>query len=106
VVGVVIGLAILVSGAVLVLRQQNLVTSTTWLLPAMTGLVAASSAAVVRVRLRSTVIGTTWIDAAILVCVVYLPPAWVPISVGTGVLLAKLLTRLTPMKAAYNAAKD
>jgi diguanylate cyclase (GGDEF)-like protein len=105
-VNTVIVLGVVVSGAVLVLRHDNLSGVSPWLLPALTGLVAVSSAAVVRVRLRSTVIGTTWVDAAMLVCIVYLPPAWVPLCVGTGVLVAKLFLRVAPLKAAYNAAKD
>ncbi len=105
-VSTVIVLGVLVTGGVLGLRHDSLAGTAPWLLPAMTGLVAVSSAAMVRVRLRSAVIGTTWIDAAILICVVYLPPAWVPLCVGGGVLMAKLFLRLSPFKAAYNAAKD
>ena len=44
-------------------------------MPAQVLLVAVASSAVVRVRVRSTVVGTAWTDAAILVCVVCLPPA-------------------------------
>src|SRR5215813_8956358 len=106
VVSFVIGLAVLVSVAFLTLTHDSLAGFRAWLLPALIGLVAVASSAVVRVRLRSTVIGTTWTDAAILICIVYLPPAWVPLCVGTGVLVAKLLMRVTPIKAAYNAAKD
>src|SRR5215813_7784659 len=105
VVSFVIGLAVLVSVAFLTLTHDSLAGFRAWLLPALIGLVAVASSAVVRVRLRSTVIGTTWVDAAILICIVYLPPAWVPLCVGTGVLVAKLLMRVTPIKAAYNAAK-
>jgi diguanylate cyclase (GGDEF)-like protein len=105
-VSTVIVLAVLASGAYLVLRHDNIGRGPTWLLPALTGLVAVSSAAVIRVRLRSTVIGTSWVDAAILVCIVFLPPAFVPLCVGTGVLVAKLLLRVAPLKSAYNAAKD
>jgi diguanylate cyclase (GGDEF)-like protein len=102
----VIGLGLLVTGAVLLLRNDSLGGTPPWLLPAMTGVVTVSSAAMVRVRLRSAVIGTTWIDAAMLICIVYLPPAWVPVCVGAGVLIAKLFVRISPLKAAYNAAKD
>jgi diguanylate cyclase len=93
-------------GGVLVALNQNLTHTSTWLLPALTGLVAVASAAVVRARLRSTVFGTAWTDAATLICIVWLPSAWVPLCVGTGVLVAKLLRRVSPFKAAYNAAKD
>lgn len=105
-VGTVTVLGVLVIGAFLVLRHDNLSRTSPWLLPVLTGLVAVSSAAAIRVRLRSTMIGTTWVDAAILICVVQLPPAWVPLCVGSGVLVAKLFLRVTPVKAVYNAAKD
>jgi diguanylate cyclase (GGDEF)-like protein len=77
-----------------------------WLPAAVTGLVFVASSAVVRLRIRSAVTGTGWTDAAILVAIVVLPPAWVPLCVGLGVLIAKLLCRLVPFRAAYNAAKD
>jgi diguanylate cyclase (GGDEF)-like protein len=76
-----------------------------WALPTLTLLVAVASAAVVRVRLRSTVAGTGWTNAAILVCIVCLPPAWVPICVGAGVFGAKLAGRVAVFKAGYNAAR-
>jgi diguanylate cyclase (GGDEF)-like protein len=72
----------------------------------MIGLVALASAAGVRARTRSTVVGTTWTDAAILVCIVSLAPQWVPLCVAVGVVIAKLLSRVSPFKTAYNAAKD
>jgi diguanylate cyclase (GGDEF)-like protein len=77
-----------------------------WLLPTLALMVAVASAAVVRVRLRSTVVGASWTDAAILVCIVWLPPAWVPLCVGIGVLAAKLIAGVPRTRAAYNAAKD
>ncbi len=91
---------------VLVVLDEQLGPTHTWLLPALAGLVAVASAAVVRVRLRSVVVGTAWTDAAILVCIAVLPSAWVPLCVGSGVLIAKLLRRVSPFKAAYNAGKD
>jgi hypothetical protein len=54
-------------------------------MPAQVLLIAVASSAVVRVAVRSTVIGTAWTGAAILVCVVCLPPAWVPLTVLIGV---------------------
>jgi diguanylate cyclase (GGDEF)-like protein len=75
-------------------------------LAALVVLVAVGSFASVRVRLQSAVVAAVWTDAAILVCVVSLPPAWVPLTVALGVLVAKLFSRISPYKAAYNAAKD
>jgi diguanylate cyclase (GGDEF)-like protein len=77
-----------------------------WAPAAAAVLVAVASAAVVRVRLRSAVAGTPWTDAAILICIVVLPPAWVPLCVGVGVLVAKLATRVSLARSAYNAARD
>ena len=77
-----------------------------WRLPVFVLLVAIASAAVVRVRLRSAVAGTGWTDAAILVCIVCLPPALVAGCVGVGVLVAKLGSRVSPFKSAYNAGRD
>ena len=76
------------------------------LVVALVVLVAVGSFASVRVRLQSAVVGASWTDAAILVCIVSLPPAWVPLTVGLGVLVAKFFSRVSPFKAAYNAAKD
>lgn len=95
----------LVAALVVVLIDEDLGRTPAWLLPAMTGLVAVASAAVVRVRLRSAVVAAGWTEAAIVVCIVVLPSAWVPLCVGCGVLLAKLLARVSPFKAAYNAGK-
>jgi diguanylate cyclase (GGDEF)-like protein len=92
--------------AVLFGLDEDLADTPTWLLPALTGLVAVASASVVRVRQRSSFAGWAWTDAATLICIVWLPSAWVPLCVGTGVLVAKLLRRVTPFKAVYNAAKD
>jgi diguanylate cyclase (GGDEF)-like protein len=78
----------------------------TWMPLALTILMVVASAAAVRVRLRSTNAVMTWTDAAITVCIVCLPPGWVPVCVGTGVALAKLLRRVAPVKVAYNAGKD
>ncbi|MDT5027857.1 MAG: diguanylate cyclase, partial [Micromonosporaceae bacterium] len=77
-----------------------------WMLAVFGLLVAIASAAVVRVRLRSAVAGTGWTDAATLVCIVCLPPAVVPLCVGIGVLVAKLVFRVSLFKSAYNAARD
>jgi diguanylate cyclase len=76
------------------------------LVAALVVLVAVGSFASVRVRLHSAVVAAAWTDAAILVSVVSLPPAWVPLTVAVGVLIAKLFSRISPYKAAYNAAKD
>jgi diguanylate cyclase len=92
--------------AVLFGLDEDLAATPAWLLPALTGLVAVASASVVRVRQRSAMAGWSWTDAATLICIVWLPSAWVPLCVGTGVLVAKLLRRVTPFKAVYNAAKD
>ena len=92
--------------AVLFGLDDDLGDTPAWLLPALTGLVAVASASVVYVRQRSAVVGWAWTDAATLICIVWLPAAWVPLCVGTGVLVAKLLRRVTPFKAVYNAAKD
>jgi len=75
------------------------------LLAALLVLVAVGSFASVRVRLQSAVVAVAWTDAAVLVCVVSLPPAWVPLTVAIGVLTAKLFSRISPFKAVYNAAK-
>ncbi len=77
-----------------------------WIPVLATLLVVLGSAAVVRVRMRSTLAGTPWTDAAILVCVAVLPPAWVPLCVGVGALVAKLIGRVAPAKSGYNAARD
>lgn len=77
-----------------------------WVVPGLVALTAVASGAVVRVRVRSTAIGTAWTDSAILVAIVNLPPAWVPLVVFGGVLMAKLFRRVTPYKALYNAGKD
>src|SRR5687767_8965118 len=92
--------------AVLVTGESDLARAPSWLLPVLVGLVAVASAFEVRVRLKSTVVAAAWTDAAILVCIVSLPSAWVPACVAVGVMLGKLLTRLSPFKSAYNAAKD
>ena len=97
---------LLVVTTVLFGLNDDLGDTPAWLLPALTGLVAVASASVVHVRQRSAVVGWAWTDAATLICIVWLPAAWVPLCVGTGVLVAKLLRRVTPFKSAYNAAKD
>lgn len=77
-----------------------------WLPPVVFGLVVIASAAAVRVRVRSAVAVMTWTDAAIVVAIVGLPPAWVPLCVGLAVFVAKTLRQVEPAKAAYNAGKD
>ena len=62
----------------LILFSDDLDGRPSWLLPSLAGLVAVASAAVVRVRMRSTAVGTAWTDAAVLVCIVWLPAGWVP----------------------------
>src|SRR6185369_16063123 len=76
------------------------------LVVALVVLVAVVSFASVRVRLQSAVVGASWTDAAILVCIVSLPPAWVPLTVALGVLIAKFFSRVSAFKVVYNAAKD
>jgi diguanylate cyclase (GGDEF)-like protein len=104
--GAVIASGVAVCLTNLVLRNHTLAGVRYWLLPAITVLVAVASSAVVRVRLRSATVGTSWTDPAIVICVVTVPPAWVPVCVGVGVFGAKLLGRVSANKAAYNAAKD
>jgi len=95
------------AGAVTVLVADQPVEPTPiWMPLALAILMVVASAAAVRVRLRSTNAVMTWTDAAITVCIVCLPPGWVPVCVGTGVALAKLVRRVAPVKVAYNAGKD
>ena len=96
---------VLVSVAALVLFGDELATTPPWLPAAAVVLVGVATAAVVRVRLRSTVVGTAWTDAATLITIVILPAVWVPLCVGTGVLLAKLFGRVSAFRAAYNAGR-
>jgi len=77
-----------------------------WLVPMHVVMVTVASAAIVRIRVRSAVAGTSWTDSAILVCIVSLPAGWVGPDVLAGVFLGKLLGRVPPHKALYNAAKD
>jgi diguanylate cyclase (GGDEF)-like protein len=103
--------AVIVAGVVavcasLVLLDSDMSQLPAWVVPALGMLVAVASASVVRVRVRSTVVGTAWTDAAVVVCIVCLPPAWVPLSVLAGVLAAKFFYRVGPRKALYNASKD
>jgi diguanylate cyclase (GGDEF)-like protein len=103
---VVVAGAVATVGAFFVFGEPETQPVPVRLLAALLVLVAVGSFASVRVRLQSAVVAVAWTDAAILVCIVSLPPAWVPLTVALGVLVAKLFSRITPFKAAYNAAKD
>jgi diguanylate cyclase (GGDEF)-like protein len=100
------GAGAVVIGTALTTLDADLSDTPAWVLPALGLLVAIASAAAVPLRLRSTVVGAAWTDAAILICIVSLPPAWVPLCVGAGVFVAKLVGRVSRFKSAYNAAKD
>jgi diguanylate cyclase (GGDEF)-like protein len=102
----VVAVGVLVVVAALGLFDGDLAGTPVWLFPVLVCLVALASAAVVQVRIRSTTAGSTWTDAATLVAIVVLPRAWVPLCVFAGVLVAKLIVGLAPMRAAYNASKD
>jgi diguanylate cyclase (GGDEF)-like protein len=104
--GVVIAGAVATVGAFFVFGEPETQPMQVRVLAALLLLVAVGSFASVRVRLQSAVVAVAWTDAAILVCIVLLPPSWVPLTVALGVLVAKLFSRITPFKAAYNAAKD
>jgi len=77
-----------------------------WLVPIYVVMVATASAAVVRIRVGSATAGTSWTDSAILLCIVSLPTGWVGPVVLAGVFLGKLLGRVRPSRALYNASKD
>ncbi len=77
-----------------------------WVVPVHVFMVAAASAAVMRIRVRSAIAGTSWTDSAILICIVSLPSGWVGPDVLAGVFLGKLIGRVRPYKALYNASKD
>jgi diguanylate cyclase (GGDEF)-like protein len=94
-----------VAGHMLTL-DSDLTDVPAWVVPMTMVLVAVASSAVVRFRVRSANVGASWTDAAILVCIVTLPPAWVGVNVMAGVLIAKLFCRISPYKALYNASKD
>lgn len=78
----------------------------TWAVPVHVVMVAVASAAVVRIRVRSATAGTSWTDSAILLCIVSLPAGWVVPVVLAGVFLGKLVNRVRPYRALYNASKD
>ncbi len=69
-----------------------------------TGLMAASHAARLRIRIGSEHTGLSWGEAALVVLLCLLPPAWVALTVFAGVLPGRLLTRQEPIRALYNAA--
>jgi diguanylate cyclase (GGDEF)-like protein len=100
------GAGALAGATTVLIADQPAEPTPTWMPLALSVLVVVASAAAVRVRLRSTNAVMTWTDAAITVCIVCLPPGWVPVCVGTGVAVAKLLRRVAPVKVAYNAGKD
>jgi diguanylate cyclase (GGDEF)-like protein len=104
--GAVIAAGLIAVAAQSLLLDPGLRGVPAWLVPMYVVMVAVASAAVVRIRVRSAVAGTSWTDSAILICIVTLPPAWVGPDVLAGVILGKLLVRLPPYKALYNAAKD
>ena len=73
---------------------------------AFTGLVVVCNHLVVWVRVRSTRHGISWTDAAVIVGLAVLPPAWVVLATVTGVVLAKAVHRRPRLKTAFAAAKD
>ncbi len=104
--GGVIGAGLVAVAVQLTTMDTDLTQVGAWAIPVHAVLVAVASAAVVRVRVRSAIVGTSWTDAAILICIVSLPPAWVALDVLAGVLIGRLFGRVSPYKALYNASKD
>jgi diguanylate cyclase len=86
--------------------RADLEHTSPWRPGALCLLVAVANLAVVRVRLRSAMVARDWTAAAVLVAIVAGPPGYLVGTVFLGVFAAKLVRRLPPFKAAYNAAKD
>ncbi|HEX2418991.1 MAG TPA: diguanylate cyclase, partial [Micromonosporaceae bacterium] len=68
-------------------------------------LIIVATGSSVKIRIRSNMWILQWAEAAILVGIVLLPPAWVVLStiVGTGIVYA--LKRVQPIKLAFNTSK-
>src|SRR5690606_2193575 len=77
-----------------------------WFVPVHVVMAAAAGAAGLRGRVGAATAGTSWTAAAILLCVVSLPAGWVGPVVLAGVFLGKLLGRVRPYRALFNASKD
>jgi diguanylate cyclase (GGDEF)-like protein len=104
--GGVIGAGLVAVAVQLTTLDTDMSRGDPWAIPMHAVMVAVASAAVVRVRVRSAIVGTSWTDAAILICIVSLPSAWVALDVLAGVLIGRLFGRVSPYKALYNASKD
>jgi diguanylate cyclase (GGDEF)-like protein len=71
----------------------------------VTGLVVVASSCQVRLTLRAQHLVTA-AGAAVLIAIALLPAPWAIVSVAVGTAIAKTLRRQTPIKAAFNTAKD
>ncbi|MEV4621754.1 bifunctional diguanylate cyclase/phosphodiesterase [Asanoa sp. NPDC049573] len=72
----------------------------------MIAAVIASNRAKMNVRLRSNKWGQSWTDIVVLVGLTIAPPPWVVLCTAVGVVIGRLLARVSPLKVAFGAAKD
>ncbi|WP_203710609.1 putative bifunctional diguanylate cyclase/phosphodiesterase [Asanoa siamensis] len=66
----------------------------------------ASNRAMLNVRIGSNRYGQSWTEIVTLVGLAVVPPPWVVVSTAVGILIGRILNRLSPMKVAFGAAKD
>jgi diguanylate cyclase len=108
-VGLVVFLGAVAIALSAVLVARDILGGTVPPLPAvgtLTLAVAVGSHLVVLVRIRSSRHGVAWAEAAILLGLAILPVGWVVLATAVGVLTAKAVRRLPPLKLAFAVSKD
>ncbi|MEV0715706.1 EAL domain-containing protein [Asanoa sp. NPDC050611] len=58
------------------------------------------------VRIRSTKYGQSWTEIVTLVGLAVAPPPWVVVCTAAGILVGRLLSRVSPLKIAFGVGKD
>jgi diguanylate cyclase (GGDEF)-like protein len=72
----------------------------------LTCLVAVANMGGFHLRVRATNLQFSAVSAAVLIAAALEPISWVIVVAATGMLISKLILRLSPTKVAYNVAKE
>ncbi|MGC4806485.1 putative bifunctional diguanylate cyclase/phosphodiesterase [Micromonospora sp. DT233] len=72
----------------------------------LTFLVAVGATVNVRVRIRATTHGVSWTEVAIVVGVAVAPLPWMILATGLGMIIARVLRGLKPLKIVFGIAKE
>ncbi|MDG4822128.1 bifunctional diguanylate cyclase/phosphodiesterase [Asanoa sp. WMMD1127] len=106
-VGLVVFLAaVAIAASIYMIATKRVENPSLLTLGALTVAATASNRAMLNVRIRANKYGQSWTEIVTLVGLTVAPPPWVVVCTAVGIVIGRVLGRVSPLKVAFGASKD